>query len=227
MKKSGINIFFGAVLISAGLHVAAYCSMNIYMGWRVRYLHSTDSGAAAPLLEIGLVEVSESSVPEQVSSWEPEKTEIMKAVEVDSEIMTARLSREEESEPDRDPDEDREVMIPAKNGPAYPKGRAGVARSAAGSSSHEYLAGVRRQIAEAIYYPRRARLSHLEGVVIVSFLIGVEGRMEGFKVVEESPYSVFNQAAQAIMEKASPFPPPGPEIVGREILVPIKFESTY
>ena len=227
MKQSGINIFFAALLISAVIHVAAYCSMNIYLGWRSRYLQSTDAGGDAPLLEIGLVEVSESSIPEPVFSREPEKPEIMKAVDQDSEIMIARLSPEEEAKPDRELDEDREVMMPEKAPPAYPEGRAGVSRSTAGSSSDEYLSGVRRRIAESIFYPRRARLSHLEGIVQVSFKIGSEGGLEGFRVVEDSPHAVFNQAALAIMEKAAPFPPPGPEIVGREILVPIKFESTY
>lgn len=214
-------------MVSVAIHFGAYCSINAYSVWRARYLQSTDDGIDSPVLEVGLVEVSESSVLEQVEQREPDKPEMMKAADQDSEIMIARLSPEEESNSHREPDENRELMEPDKTGPAYPEGRAGISRSAAGSSSHEYLTGVRRQIAEAIYYPRRARLSHLEGVVIVSFLIGDDGSMEGFKVVEPSSYTVFNQAAHEIMEKASPFSPPGPEIIGWEITVPIKFESTY
>ncbi|MEA1927042.1 MAG: energy transducer TonB [Candidatus Auribacterota bacterium] len=227
MKKSGRNIFIAALLISAVLHIAAYCSMNIYTGWRARYLQSTDAGAEAPLIEIGLIKVSESSVQEQFSSGEPEKPELMETVEEDSEVMPDRLPREIELVSDRESDQDRKVTVPEKTGPAYPEGRAGVSRSTGGSSPDEYLAGVRRRIARSIFYPRRARLSHLEGVVKVSFLIGKEGSLEGFKVVETSPHTIFNQAARTILEKAAPFPPPGSEIVGREITVPIKFESTY
>ena len=227
MKKAGINIFFGALMISAVIHVAAYCSMNIYLGLRSRYFQSTEAGQDAPLLEIGLVEVSESSVPEQAASRELENPEIIKAVDRDSDTMTARLTPDKESNNDLELAEDREVTVPEKASPASPEGKAGVSRSTAGASSDEYLSGVRRRIAESIFYPRRARLSHLEGVVEVSFVIGAEGRLEGFKVVEASPHVVFNQAALTIMEKAAPFTPPGPEIVGREILVPIKFESTY
>ncbi len=201
--------------------------MSLYTGWRARYLQSTDTGTEATLLEIGLITVSESSVQEQVSSDKPDKPEVMETVVEESEIPLDRLSREIESASDREPDHDREVIAPEETGPAYPEGRAGVSRSSAGSSPDEYLAGVRRRIAEAIFYPRRARLSHLEGVVKVSFLIGREGRLEGFKVVETSPYMIFNQTARTILEKASPFSPPGPDIIGREITVPIKFESTY
>ncbi len=201
--------------------------MNVFMGWRAQYLQSTDAGADATLFEIGLVKVSESSDQEQFSSGEPEKPEVMEAVEENSEITPARLSREIESDADREPDKDLEVMVPAKTGPSYPEGRAGVSRSTVGSSPDEYLAGVRRRIAESIFYPRRARLSHLEGEVKVSFLIGAEGRLESFQVVEASPHTIFNRAARTILEKAAPFPPPGPEIIGREITIPIKFESTY
>ncbi len=220
MKKFGIHVFSAALLISAVIHVAAYCSMNVYIGWRARYLQSTDAGADAPLLEIGLVTVSESSVQEQFSSDKPDKPEVMETVADDSEIPLDRLSRELESISDREPDQEKPC-------PAYPEGRAGVSRSTTGSSPDEYLAGVRRRIAESIFYPRRARLSHLEGVVKVSFLIGAEGRLQGCNVVDPSPHTIFNRAARTILEKASPFPPPGPEIIGREITVPIKFESTY
>ncbi len=227
MKKSGINVFVAALLISAVIHVAAYCSMSVYTGWSARYLQSTDAGTDATLLEIGLVTVSESSVQEQVYSGKPEKPEVMETVVEDSEIPLDRLSREIESASDREPDHDREVEAPAETSPAYPEGRAGASSSSTGSSSDEYLAGVRRRIAEAIFYPRRARLSHLEGVVKVSFLIGRDGNLEGFKMVEISPHTIFNQTARTILEKAAPFPPPGPDIIGREIMVPIKFESTY
>jgi TonB family protein len=225
MKKSGINVLVAALLISAVIHVAAYCSMNVYMGWRARYLQSTDAGRDAPLLEIGLVTVSESSAQEQFSSDKPDKPEVMETVVDDSEIPLDRLSREIESVSDHEPDQ--AVIVQEKTAPAYPEGRAGVSRSTAGSSPDEYLAGVRRRIAESIFYPRRARLSHLEGVVKVSFLIGREGKLQGFKVVENSPHTIFNRAARTILETAAPFPPPGPEIIGREITVPIKFESTY
>ena len=227
MKKSGINVFVAALLISAVIHVAAYCSMSVYTGWRARYLQSADAGADAPLLEIGLVKVSESSVQEQVSSGKPEKPEVMETMVEDSEIMLDRLSREIEHPSDREPDHDRKVTAPEKTGPSYPEGRAGVSWSTAGSSPDEYLVGVRRRIAESIFYPRRARLSHLEGIVKVSFLIGREGNLEGFRVVEPSPHTIFNRSARTILEQAAPFPPPGPEIIGREITVPIKFESTY
>ena len=227
MKKSGINVFVAALLISAVIHVAAYCSMSVYTGWRARYLQSAAAGADAPLLEIGLVTVYESSVQEKSSSGNPEKPEVMETMVEDSEIMLDRLSREIEQASDREPDHDREVTAPEKTGPSYLEGRAGVSRSTAGSSPDEYLVGVRRRIAESIFYPRRARLSHLEGIVKVSFLIGREGNLEGFRVVEPSPHTIFNRSARTILEQAAPFPPPGPEIIGREITVPIKFESTY
>jgi TonB family protein len=227
MKKSGLNVIVSALLISAGIHVAAYCSMNVYMGWSARYLQSTDAGADTTLLEIGLMTVSESSVQEQFSSSQPEKPEVMETVVEDSEIPPDWLSREIESVSDRKPEQDREVMVQEKTGPAYSEGSAGISRSNAGSSPDEYLVGVRRRIAESLFYPRRARLSRLEGVVKVSFLIGAEGRLEGFNVVDASPHTIFNRAARTILEKAAPFLPPGPEIIGREITVPIKFESNY
>lgn len=207
MKKSGINVFVVALLISAGIHVAAYCSMNVYTGLRTRYHQSIAVGTDAHLFEIGLIEVPEPSVQKQFSSSQPEKSEIMEIMEDDSEILLDRLSQEIESD--------------------YPEESGEVSRLTTGLSRDEYRAGVHRRIAEAIFYPRRARLSHLEGVVKVSFLIGIEGCLEDFKVVDPSPYEIFNRAARTIMEKAAPFPPPGPDLIGRTITVPIKFESMY
>jgi len=214
-------------LISVAIHVAAYCSMNVYEGWRAQYLQSADEETDMPFLEIGLVKVPEHSVLQQDPTRETDKPDPVKVVEGNSEITVARLSRERAQAPDRKTEVDREIMNQEQPGNLSPEGSAGPSRSNAGSSTDRYLVEVRRRIAESIFYPRRARLSHLEGEVRVAFSIGADGRLAGFRVVESSPHAIFNQSARTIVEKAAPFNPPVPGIIGREIAVPIRFESTY
>lgn len=227
MKKSGANIFIAAMVISAGIHLAAYCSMNIYMGWKDRYNQAIVSKDKDSLFEIGMVNISQSS-PSQAPGTVPiDRPETRKVADKDPEIATTQIVPKKEINYDRKPDLNVQITATGEICPACPMGRAGISRSTAGMLSDRYLDAVRQRIAQAIFYPRRARLRHLEGEVKVSFMIKADGDLDAFKLVESSPHRIFNLTARSIMEKAAPFPPPGPDIIGKEIVVPIKFDSTY
>ncbi len=228
MKKSGRNVFLIALLISATVHVFAYCSVTAYIGWRKKlsYQGGDDS---IPLMEIGLIAVSALSAPLRSEPPRREEGVGVTAVRAPSEIKLAGIVPEVLPETERENSPDDRLQHPETDKAALPapEGLAGVSPVSGGLPMDEYLQEVRRRIESAIYYPRRARLSRLEGVVKVSFAIDQEGTLLHPRVIEASPHMIFNRTALEILGKAAPFPKAGPEIAGKAIAVSISFESTY
>ena len=107
-------------------------------------------------------------------------------------------------------------------------GQAGREAETAGPAGDEYLELVRRKIiGAATTYPRRARLSRLQGKVRVGFFIDPDGALRETRLLEPSPHGLFNRAARDILERAAPFPPPAAGFGGGMIRVWISFESAY
>ena len=72
-------------------------------------------------------------------------------------------------------------------------------------AGENFLILVRRKIERAKYYPRWARQKGFEGVVLVEFVIGREGKGGDMKIVESSGYKLLDEAALTTLKRASPF----------------------
>ncbi|MDP8214848.1 MAG: energy transducer TonB [Candidatus Euphemobacter frigidus] len=227
MKKFGNNIFLVALLLSAILHAAAYCSLNFWAGRFPPHSVYQEKDSRTTLMQVGLINPVEPPPPEQSVLPVPDSPEVIESIPALSEIKIAREFEEVETPPDPELEKSPEESSPELYAPPSPAGKAGQAGLTAGPSFDEYLSMVRRRIEAAIYYPRRGRLSHLAGVVKVGFSIGEGGSLESSRIIESSQYSVFNRAALEILDKAAPFPEGKPEFLGREIVVTIDFKSTY
>lgn len=227
MKKFGNNIFLIALLLSAIIHLAAYCSVNF---WPLRFrYHSVyqERDSRTTLMEVGLINPVEPPPSEPSVLPVPDSPEVIESIPEPSEIKIAREFEGVENPPDPELEKSPEESSPELYAPPSPAGKAGQAGLTTGPSFDEYLSMVRRRIEAAIYYPRRGRLSHLEGVVKVVFSIGEEGELKNSRIIEPSQHSVFNRAALEILDKAAPYPEGKPEFLDREFVVPIVFKSTY
>ena len=74
-------------------------------------------------------------------------------------------------------------------------------------------------------YPREARLEHQEGSATVRFTVDGEGRVEQVALLASSGHPALDQETLALLQRASPLPPPPPE-AGRPPLtltVPVQF----
>ena len=74
-------------------------------------------------------------------------------------------------------------------------------------------------------YPTEARNRHQQGTVQVAFSIDREGRVLASRVVTSSGFSMLDKEAIDMAMRASPFPPPPPEMRGEQInlVAPIRF----
>lgn len=77
--------------------------------------------------------------------------------------------------------------------------------------SGDYFALVRARIENSKKYPLVARKRGAEGKVLVQFIIGLDGSLEGLKILKKSSYGILDRAALSAVEGASPFPKPPAE----------------
>ncbi len=219
MKKFSRCVFPAALAFSAALHLLAYCFIFAYLGGDAETVGPGEFAAAAVAIEVGLVPGA-GAEPAPPAEREP-VPDPAAVLALESGEASLSLPHPEEMKP-------RETSPrPEPEGAGSVEGRAGREAETAGPDADDYLGRVRRKIEEATYYPRRARLTRLEGRVRLGFSIEDDGSLREARLLSPSAHSLFNRAALEILEKAAPFPPPGPGIEGRPISVSISFESTY
>jgi protein TonB len=72
-----------------------------------------------------------------------------------------------------------------------------------------------------ISYPYKARKMSMEGDVIISFLVCLDGSVKGIKIDKSSGFLTLDDNAEKAVRKASPFPPPPVEV---RIVIPITYK---
>ena len=72
-----------------------------------------------------------------------------------------------------------------------------------------------------ISYPYKARRMSMEGDVIISFLVCLDGSVKGIKINKSSGFLTLDNNAEKAVRKASPFPPPPVEV---RIVIPITYK---
>jgi len=107
-------------------------------------------------------------------------------------------------------------------------GGAGGAADAGGRAAiSSYFARVQAHLLRHRVYPAEAEANVLTGAARVNFSLGRDGRVLSASLAESSGHVVLDQAAIAVVRRASPFPPFPPEIAASrlEMGTPIRFES--
>jgi TonB family protein len=215
-QQKTTHIFLFALLVSGSLHAAAYYSVRCCAGRSRPPAVSPTAREAVNLLEIGLISLPPPDHRAGVDRVDENRKEPV-APALRSEVALLPPAPGGEAG-------DGRSEAPSRNVRA---GKAGSARMTSGEAFDAYLNRVRRKIESAVYYPRRARLGHLEGTVKVGFSLAADGRILSSRVVDGSSRPLFDRAALEILERAAPFPPPEAGVKGREIAVAIEFKSIY
>lgn len=251
LKRKSSRILLGALILSLLLHLLAYGSLLTWLDRAGPPSQTGEGESSEVFIQIGLITappVAPPAPPEPEPELEPEpdlelepepepepepesepESEALAVAESEIEIIAPLPTDQEQPEdpPEPEPSVEQEPLPPEEPPELQLEGRAGRDSLSSSAGSDAYLDRVRRLIEEATYYPRRARLSRLEGTVRVGFSIGSEGEVREGKLLESSPHQLFNRAGLDILQRAAPFPPPVPEIEGRQISVSISFESSY
>jgi len=215
-RRQASSVFLIALLLSAALHAAVGFGVIFCRKGLLSPSSPAGTKSRARILEIGLVDTGILTKSPKAAAGETDLSE-EQFLSAPSAVSMVRES--DEPEPEGAP-----LRLSA---PPVPPGRAGQAERTSSPETDSYLDEVRRKIETAVRYPRRARLRRLEGKVKVGFSVSAEGNLERPRVIDPSPHPVLNRESLSVLDRAAPFPPPRPALLGKEIAVFIEFKSNY
>jgi len=97
--------------------------------------------------------------------------------------------------------------------------------NAAGETRDNYLGRVLAQLNRFKQYPRAARQAHIEGVVMLHFVMDAKGAVQSFEVAKSSGRPVLDAEALALIQRAQPLPALPADFPTRTLdaVVPIAF----
>jgi periplasmic protein TonB len=85
--------------------------------------------------------------------------------------------------------------------------------------------GLLAQLGRFKQYPRAARQAHIEGVVMLHFVMDAQGRVLSFEIAKSSGRPVLDTEALALIQRAQPLPALPADYPSRTLdaVVPIEF----
>jgi len=118
--------------------------------------------------------------------------------------------------------------ITSKRGTSNNSGTAqGKAAIGGRAAQDNYKGTVLRRLRQAKRYPADARRARLHGTAVVSFTVSKSGGVSGIRLVRSSGHPILDQAALAMVRRASPMPPipPGTGRSSFRFQVPVLFSG--
>jgi protein TonB len=98
-------------------------------------------------------------------------------------------------------------------------------QKSAGETRDSYLGRLLGQLNRFKQYPRAARQAHIEGVVMLHFVMDADGRVQSFEISKSSGRPVLDAEALALIQRAQPLPALPADYPTRTLdaIVPIEF----
>jgi len=95
----------------------------------------------------------------------------------------------------------------------------------AGETRDSYLGRLLAQLNRFKQYPRAARQAHIEGVVMLHFVMDADGKVQSFEIAKSSGRPVLDAEALALIQRAQPLPALPADFPTRTLdaIVPIEF----
>ncbi|MDR4504853.1 MAG: energy transducer TonB [Candidatus Scalindua sp.] len=139
-----------------------------------------------------------------------------KAVEISKKASQTVTDIERESKSTVNPDKGRQGGIPKSAGMPHE-----FEKSAENQYIREHFDYINRIIRMNISYPYKARKMSMQGDVIITFLVRLDGSVKEIEIKKSSGFSTLDDNAENAVRKASPFPPPPVEV---KIVIPITYK---
>jgi protein TonB len=94
-----------------------------------------------------------------------------------------------------------------------------------GEARDSYLGRLLAQLNRFKQYPRAARQAHIEGVVMLHFVMAADGKIQSFEIAKSSGRPVLDAEALALIQRAQPLPALPADFPARSLdaIVPIEF----
>jgi protein TonB len=98
-------------------------------------------------------------------------------------------------------------------------------QKAVGESRDSFLGRLLAQLNRFKQYPRAARQARIEGVVMLHFVMGADGRVQRFEIAKSSGHAVLDNEVLALIQRAQPLPAIPADYPSRSLdaVVPIEF----
>jgi protein TonB len=108
---------------------------------------------------------------------------------------------------------------------AKPAASAPPVSQAAGETRDSFLGRLLAQLSRFKQYPRAARQAHIEGVVMLHFVMDAQGKVISFEIAKSSGRPVLDSEALALIQRAQPLPALPADYPSRTLdaVVPIEF----
>jgi len=117
------------------------------------------------------------------------------------------------------------VMVQQSEAKPVPPPPVAVAQASAGEAHESFQARLLAQLNRFKQYPRAARQAHIEGVVMLHFVMAADGRVQSFDIAKSSGRPVLDAEALALIQRAQPLPALPADYPTRTLdaVVPIEF----
>jgi protein TonB len=98
-------------------------------------------------------------------------------------------------------------------------------QTAAGETRDSFLGRLLAQLNRFKQYPRAARQAHIQGVVMLHFVMDAQGKVQSFEIAKSSGRPVLDAEALALIQRAQPLPSLPADYPTRTLdaVVPIEF----
>ena len=93
--------------------------------------------------------------------------------------------------------------------------------SRSNTEEDKYLSHIREIIQNNMPYPHIARKRVLEGKVLVSFIICVDGKAQEITITKSSGFEILDKSAIETVKRVSPFPKPPAQVA---LIIPIVYK---
>lgn len=227
-------------LVFGGIRLAGHLNSKTVMnsGEQVVKIMMKTLMPPAPVQEVPVAEpapvIEEVPVPPEPEIKKPEKRETPPPVSPKKEVKKPKPLKKKKSEPVR---RNEKITPPVRENPAAAvpaeKVRAEAVRGTPvqaekpvtmvfGKTDNELMAQIVKSLKAGLYYPSQARRRGIQGVVLVSFIVGKNGQTRDIMVVRSSSgEEILGQAAMVTVKNASSrFPKTERDI---KVVVPIEF----
>jgi protein TonB len=116
------------------------------------------------------------------------------------------------------------MAVPPVAAPAAPAARV-APEKVAGETRDSFLGRLLAQLNRFKQYPRAAARAHIEGVVMLHFVMDADGRVQSFEIAKSSGRPVLDNEALALIQRAQPLPALPADFPTRTLdaVVPIEF----
>ncbi len=238
--QSGMRLWIGSALAALLAHAGVAAALMLHLDWHQGTMVPPPAAMTVELVELpaappipithiapGPKRVESKTAPQPQTIQSKPKFELLPDVKT--------VTRPDIAVPKPEPEQDlsKSPPVPATTAPTTAPSRpnkdlqaptVGVASNVPSTAEQAWEAKVLAQLERNKRYPGEAQRQHLEDTVYLHFTMNRKGRVLTDKIERSSGYGLLDAEVLALIQRASPLPPPK-KVTGDplELVAPVEF----